>query len=412
MGDTTQTHIVTTVTGDVFTGRVSAYGQDKITFIYGANTMTFGVDEIKLIEVKGPAQTNPDAAPAIDTVFVGKLNPKTAEANYLWRFDYKIRTNNGQEYIGKVNKLNQNLLQLNNGKAGKQNISIRKVREITHLGRNPSASPMLMPEYHRLITQDKNNFIGILLAFDGHEITFMLKGGSELKFKLNEINQLTFEENTDTKWLPGGKTLTDFSHNQQRVFFSPSAHTLEKGTSEFRTMIFYNNIDHGLTNNITIGTGLFSVIAATAFTGKVKIGASLTDNLHVAIGGQGMVALPTFDSGEFSLGLFYGSVSVGSVDNFINVSVGRGKSSDDSTGSMGFAVGARFKTGEHWSAYLDYLQFDSSNGQYYNPDKTALGNLGLSWHKYQHQIDFGIVVIAIFDETVAALPIFAYSYKF
>ncbi len=413
MGDTTQIHTVTTIRGDIFTGRVLEFDENEITFIYGKNTLVFGVDEIKLIEVKDGTQTTPNSDSTIDTVLVERLNPNTTGGGYLWRFEYKVRINNGKEYIGKLKELNQNFLLLDNGKNGQKTFTVREVREIIHFGRNPLPNPTLFPEYHRLTTKDRNSFIGILLEFDGHEITFMLKSGSELKFKLNEVTQLILEENIETKWLPKSKLLTDYSKNQQRVFWAPSAFTLEKGTNEFRTMVLFNTIDHGLTDNITIGTGLFSVLVASAFTGKVKLGVSLTDHLHVAVGAQGLVAFSTFDGGDVAtLGLIYGSIAVGTTDNFVNISLGRGNDNQGGSGSTGLGVGTRFRMGENLQFFLEYMQFQEGSNQYYSGDKTSFGNLGFSWIKYQHQLDVGLMVSSFYNEDAIGLPIFAYSYKF
>jgi len=398
LGDTTQVHVITTTNGDTFTGWISGFDQEKVTFIYRGNTLVFNINEIKLVEVRSvnEQQPPPTSSTTPSPVFIGDL----------WHFEYKVTVKTGQTYVGKLQQMANNLTLLYVGDQLSARIPTRKIIKVEHLGEQPGPDPDMMPESHKLTTTSNNVFVGILLSLDSQKVTFMLAGGSELVFPFSEVKKITLE-----KSLPIFQYNNNYFSDQQRVFWTPSAFLLKKGDREFRSMVLFNTIDYGASDHVLIGAGLFSIIVGNALTGKVKIGTRLTDNIHVAAGAQALFVIPTFDIDKYNIGLLYGSIAIGNTTNFLNLSVGRGFDSENDNGTTGFSVGARIKTGNNWRMFLEYLQFQPDNDRYHR-DNTAFGNAGMSWMKENHQIDFGLMVSSIIEDGTSALPLFAYSYKF
>ena len=206
-----------------------------------------------------------------------------------------------------------------------------------------------------------------------------------------------------------------YLYNPQRVFLSPSAFTLEKGVTEFRnTMVFHNNMDFGITDNLTIGAGFSSVIISNALSGKVKLGGSLSPHLHVAAGVQGMVLFPGYGDDAVSVGLLYGALTVGTKDKFLTASVGLGRDSDYGESTAGLTIGGAIRTSENWRIFLEFIHFDPYQSEdYYSNYNTTMGTLGMSWFKGVHQIDFGLYGNSEWGyDTAIIIPIAAYSLRF
>ncbi len=406
LGDTTQTHQVITMRGDIFNGRVIEMNQSKIKFLFKGNTLTLNLDEIKNISVFNENEP----------IQVTELDPSTRSkdgSHHIWRFDYEVLTDDGNRQFGTFTKFTKYGLYFNSGSKDAFIISLGKLDSLNHVGHPLQPNPYYFPEYQLLTTSDNSTFIGAIVSIADQKLTFMLRNGSFLNFDLNDIILITVEYDLENQGFRS-KRFRDFSDNQQRVFFTPSAFLLKKGVKEYRTMVLLNNIDFGISDNFNAGTGLFSVIVATAVTGKVKLGASLTEQLHVAVGAQGLLAIPTFDTGEFSMGLFYGALSIGNPRNYISVSVGRGKSSEDYNGSSGLGIGSSLTVGQNWRLNLEYFNLNQNDNFFGNNDNDnyILGNMGLSWYRSNHQIDFGIAVSTIFDGDTVGFPVFGYSNKF
>lgn len=405
LGDTTQVHKITTKVGDTFTGRVVGYDDAFLFFLYKNNNLTFDVEEIKLIEVVNTID---------ETAQSGEMSEHAANTHQLF-FDYQITSLDSVKHVGKLSKLNGFGATLKQGQNGHERVRYFEIGEISLKGKRISDSSGFLDEYHLLRTKNGDRFTGQLLYFNQEELGFLLKNGSQITVKIdNFVDLILVKTQGDRKTSSQKASSLYHSYNQQRLFFSPSALLLKKDVSEFRTMILYNTIEHGLSDHVTVGAGLFSILIGHALTAKLKVGSSIGDVFHFAIGAQGAFAFSFLDgyAEGGTLGLVYGSVAIGTKDRFLNASIGRGIASGEGEGTTAFSFGGSFRTSDHWRIYVEYLNFIDNYYSYYNRENTVGGTFGLSWFKDQHQVDFGIFLSNEFNNGTAGFPVLAYNYKF
>ncbi|MEZ4958121.1 MAG: hypothetical protein R2825_31465 [Saprospiraceae bacterium] len=401
IGDTTQVHKISTWVGDTFTGRVVGYDEALLFFLYRDNKLIFNVEEIKLIEVVDPKSLLSDE------------NAQEVESHQLY-FDYEITSLDSAKHFGKLSKLNGFEATLKQGLNGYERVRYFEISEITLRGKRNSDSSGPLDEYHLLRTKNGDRFTGQLLYLNQEELGFLLKNGSKITVKKDDFVDLNLVNPQGVQTSSKTQTTLNHNYNQQRLFFSPSALLLEKDVSEYRTMILYNTIEHGLSDNVTVGAGFFTVLIGHALTGKIKVGGSIGELFHFAAGAQGAYAFTFYegDEGSETLGLVYGSIAIGTKDRFLNASIGRGKSPSDSEGTTAFSFGGSFRTGNHWRVYVEYLNFIDNYYSYYDRENTIMGTFGLSWFRGQHQVDFGIYLSNELGSGTAGFPVAAYNYKF
>ncbi len=411
LGDSTQMHRLTTINGDMFTGRVTGIEGSSLKFLYRNNNLEFNLEEVKMVEVlenQAESKSKDPMPPSSETD--EQMTAKDAR-NYIWHFDYKITTTDGIEYLGKLATLNKYAAILEQ-QSKEVKIGYIKIAEIALIGKRITSNPNHLTEYHRLKTKKGDSFTGQLISVNKEELVFLMKNGSEITITNDELINIVLEKNASSYQSRKQYKKHKNDYNQHRLFFSPSALMLKQGDSEFRTMLLHNTIEHGFTNNFTAGGGLFSILVGHALTGKVKLGVSISDMVHVAVGAQGGYAFTVYGGDGVSLGLFYGAMSIGTSDRYINVSIGRGRDSDASRGTTAFTIGGSFRTNENWRIYIEYFHFQDPYISSYDPQNSIFGTLGLSWLKGQHQVDFGIFVSNDFTDAPGGFPVVAYNYRF
>ena len=327
-------------------------------------------------------------------------------------FIYSIATKRTGKHFGKLIEVNEDhaILKINKKKTL---IYQNNILEIILQGKRIKADTNLLTEYHLLTTKNGDKFIGQLLSYNAIEFIFSLKNGSELIFKRDELSSIDLRNirGSSKAWDNIGLQQKDF--NQQRLFLTPTALQLEKGASEFRTMIFYNTIEHGVSDNFTIGGGLSSVWVVHALTGKVKFGGSISEWLHVAIGIEGIYAFSFIeDFGSETNGVAYGSIALGSKNNFINLSIGRSSKIDHRGRRTGFATGGAFRINKRWRLFFEFIEVQEPDRRSRVTNNARLGTIGLNWQKNRHQLDFGMLAGIFSGGDFFGLPAIAYSIRF
>ena len=402
LGDTTQVHILTATNGDTFTGRVVGFDQENLLFQYQGNQLVFPVAEVTLVEVAVKVGEKEKMAGM-------PFEKKQPILDASLFFMYRAVTKNGAVYEGLLKKINAKEAVLDRPA---NDLLLLEFDSIILVGKKITEAAGRPNKFHRLKTKAGDSFVGQLLSFSGGEYVFLMRNGSELRFTVREVSHIHLEKEGEGPFIRSG-SLGNYQHNQQRVFFSPSAFLLEEGTKEFRTMIVQNTIDFGVSKNITIGTGVYTVIVASGITGKIKIGGSFSDHFHVAVGAQGMYAFSVFDD-AIGMGLVYGAVSIGTREKFISIGAGRGGDTEVDEGTTGYILNGSYRIGKKWRFFMEYLNFqqDDSDYPYYQPDNTTMGTLGLSWFKNRHQVDFGLFTTSSYDFDSTTVPAVGYSLRF
>ncbi len=116
-----------------------------------------------------------------------------------------------------------------------------------------------------------------------------------------------------------------------RYFYSPNGYNLKKGEGYYQnTWVFFNQISYGISDNISIGSGMMPIFLVGADAAPVwitpKIGFPIIeDKLNVGIG---VLAATVIGESEGGFGLTYGTISHGSRDKNSTLGVGWAFSSD------------------------------------------------------------------------------------
>jgi hypothetical protein len=124
---------------------------------------------------------------------------------------------------------------------------------------------------------------------------------------------------------PGARPEWRPDSNRTRYLYSPSGFMLRSGEVYFsQTELLYSSINFGVTNFLTLGIGsaipFLFVKDGANFVAVAKVGGSLGDYVHLA-GGAQTIVLPGVGSGG-ALGFLFGTVTVGTPDAHLGVSVG------------------------------------------------------------------------------------------
>jgi hypothetical protein len=195
------------------------------------------------------------------------------------------------------------------------------------------------------------------------------------------------------------------------LFMAHTAYMLPKGEGRYETIGFFvsNMYDYGVTENVTVGGGVFLFLPAL----RLKVGKKFAPNLNLAVGST-LATIP-FQSVDFggnnnnntstpslTYGAVYGMATVGNQNSFLNLSVGALFPAGNPTLAMIQGGGfTRFtpKTALFGEVSIlpDALYDINQNGIYnYNTPRRAffLTNVGVRLLQQKTSWDLGIVAMS------------------
>ncbi len=396
LGDTSQVHLLNLKDGSRLTGRVIGFDQDQLTFLFkNKNTLVFQFSEIENIEIQSVAMQNEPKTTMPAPPAAKPLSPAP--------FMYAISTSNGKSFKGKLLKGNDSSIRLQNDDGSFKYLNWREIDTLRYIGTLPDWADQ---EKHILTTFRGDRFTGYVSAFEDATLYFILENGADLKFSTKDIRRLELTEKVTDIALQNNNDYVEMQ-GHERLYFSPTAFMLKKGQGEFRTVILNNSVDYGISDNFTIGGSFATVIAASLISGKAKFGGSLNDYLHVA-GGVHLFGAFAIETEPIGAALAYGSLTVGTPEKFLSVSVGRGTSSESDGGTTGISFSGSFRIAERFRLYGEYLNFFDPYG-----DNYGFAVLGGSWFNARHRVDFGFGAAPIYDDaTLIPFPLVSYAYRF
>ncbi len=171
-----------------------------------------------------------------------------------------------------------------------------------------------------LRTTDGSTYIGRIVEVSGTAVRFQTDIG-ELNIPLERIERI--EEVPEDRiregkyWFP--------NPNATRHYFGPTALMLPKGSGYFADYwVFFPSVAYGVTDNFTFSAGM-SIMPGAGLDEQLymimpKIGAPLTDKLHLAAGAL-MIGHKDVDR---TFGIAYGVATYGSNEHNLTVGLGYG----------------------------------------------------------------------------------------
>jgi len=248
---------------------------------------------------------------------------------------------------------------------------------------NPVNADAQDTELFRIETTDGNVFIGEIRSENDREVIILTESVGEITISRENIRSIT---KIDESNIRNGRYWHENPH-ATRYLFAPNALGLKKGQGYYQnTWIFFNNVDYGISNNISIGGGLVPVFlfgaASTPFwiTPKVSIPVS-RDNLHIA---GGAIIGGIFGEDTGGGGIFYGTSTIGHSDKNLSVGLGYGFGGGDISDTPVINISGSIRVAE--SLYLL-----SENYLFPGTEISGLGSFGARWAPGNVAVDFALV---------------------
>lgn len=236
---------------------------------------------------------------------------------------------------------------------------------------------------YRVETAQGEVVIGILVSETEQELTFNTEQLGQVTLKRANIRRM---EEIDPENFRDGEY---WHRNPQstRYLFAPNAIGLPQGEGYYQnTWILLNNLNYGISNHFSIGAGTVPVFLFGANTFPVWILPKLSvsspqDNLHFA---GGAVFGGVLGSGEGSVGLVYGSSTIGSRDHNATLGVGYGYTGETFSDVPAINISGMTRIGR--TTYLI-----SENYIFPAVDEANLVSLGIRWAPENFAADFALV---------------------
>lgn len=180
----------------------------------------------------------------------------------------------------------------------------------------------------------------------------------------------------------------------QYMVFTPTAYQAERGRVYYRnSLIYFNQIDAGLTDNWSVGAGFFTPFALVwAGWLSTKVSVPLGPRARIGVQGQYLFGGVTlFRSDAFSTNYVQGLLSLGSSQN--NITFGFGRSFSRETDGSILTLGVVHKVGPLVSFISENQLFVGSRG--INSGKAGAG---IRLDRQRHSFDISAnLLIGLFD---------------
>jgi hypothetical protein len=171
-------------------------------------------------------------------------------------------------------------------------------------------------------TKDGNKYVGDISKRERKYIVMQTEALGEIRIEKDEIKNM---EQVDQSQITDG-TFLKVNSKTARYFFAPSALSLRKGEGYYQnTWVLLNQINYGITDNISLGLGLVPLFlfngAPTPIWITPKISFPVSDNF--SLGGGALVATIISGDNNFA-GSAYGVATFGNENGNLSVGLGYG----------------------------------------------------------------------------------------
>lgn len=237
-------------------------------------------------------------------------------------------------------------------------------------------------DLYRVETTEGNVFIGHVVSEDDERIILNIESIGEVSIRRINIRSMT---RVDPQRMRDG-VYWHTNPQATRYFFAPNAIGLEKGTGYYQnTWIFFNNVNYGISDNISLGGGLvpmflFGVSGTPVWLlPKVTIPVA-ADQFHLGAGAMlgGVVGIDS----EL-LGLFYGVATLGDRDRNLTVGLGYGYAGREISSTPLINVSGMVRTSRR-------LYLLSENYFIPGAEFSGIVSFGARWTAENFAVDFGL----------------------
>ncbi len=397
LGDTTQVHILNTKSGDRLIGRVIGFDNEEVVFLFkNQSKLVFPLSEILSIEAKAD---QPLPSPAQQTRF----DTLQGQSGFL----YLLSRSDGRKTSGRITRCDNRNLKVAQNKGPGLLISWRDLDSIELISPPINHGDVKPQELHLLKTVRGDQFAGQLLSYGSGAFQFMLENGVVLSFSPQDVSSIRLEARQVGIEEAGQKEFE--STAADKLFINHTAFMPKRTEIYYRNlMVFYNSIDYGITDQISVGASLMPIVAINIAALKVKAGFELGEYVNLGIAGQAYgLSLLLEDAAGVVLGM--GTLTFGIRDRHLNIGIGRGYGINsggdlelDSNAFTSFNLGGSFRTGKKSRLFAEHVRI---------LEQISYSVIGASFFNQRNRLDFGISLLQDGDE-LTGIPLVGYIYQF
>ncbi len=427
--DSTQSHIIFTHEGDRMEGRITWISPTEIIFLFKDNKLVFKRDNLNRIEVRNETdfKNKKDNSGLSDIDIFEKIEEQEKETvnsdtpvitldttsysfEVIGKIDlenpnqsYKLTTKTGDIFIGTINSLEKEVLQLNLDLGATLTYPFDAIRSIEAIGviGNPERQEQGIIEDSKtyvLVTNRGDRFVGKVTGYESDAVKFELDNGVKLTFSHTEIQTIDIYEDYSGRSLFREDAMGIPMNGQQYLYLTPTAFNFSFNKGEYRnTQIFLNSVDYGISDNLSLGVGLIPFFVANIIDVRTKLTYDIGEYVHLGVGGHILGGFTFGDFGDdWSLGIAHGSASFGTPEKFLNVGYGKWLPFDRSDGFEEadlIMVGGSFRINKKGRIFGDLIKVNERNVEFGSPLEYTIIMLGGSWFNAKNRVDFGLFFI-------------------
>ncbi len=237
---------------------------------------------------------------------------------------------------------------------------------------------------YRVVTNDGNIFIGILVSENDQEIVIDTEHLGRLTIQRSNIKNM---QEVDPNRIKDGEYWHE-NPQSTRYLFSTNAFGLRKGEGYYQnTWVFFNNVNFGVTDNLSLGGGLIPTFLFGTGSIPVWLMPKLSipianESLNIAAGGLFGGILGEDNTG---LGLVYGTATVGNRDNNLSLGLGYGYADGSWADIPLININGMYRFSKNMF-FISENYFVTSDGE-----TLGLISVALRWAPKNFSVDFGLI---------------------
>jgi len=237
---------------------------------------------------------------------------------------------------------------------------------------------------HRVETTDGNVYIGTVVSENDEEVILNTEQVGRITIARANIERM---QAMDPDRMRDGAYWFE-NPQSTRYFFAPNAIGLPEGGGYYQnTWIFLNNVNVGVSDNVSLGAGTVPVFLlgapALPFWVLPKVSFSTPgDQVHLAAGG--VIGGVVGDGESVGAGLVYGLSTVGTRDNNFSVGLGYGYAGSDWSSRPVLNISGMTRVGRTIYLLTENYVFPGS-------ELSGVISAGIRWAPENFAVDFGLV---------------------
>lgn len=200
------------------------------------------------------------------------------------------------------------------------------------------------PSIYRIKTKDGNEYIGEILFEDDDKIILQTEKLGEIT--IQKIHILSREQVNLSRMVDG--ELWFENPQNTRYFFSPNGYGIRQGEAYYQNVwVFFNQVTVGVTDNVSISAGVVPLFLLggipSPFWINPKVSIPVVENSYNI--GAGALIGTVIGGDNSGFGILYAVNTLGNKDQNINLGLGWGYSSGGIASSPTVSIGGMYRTG-------------------------------------------------------------------